>query len=473
MNVVYEAACGAFGAVVGTLNITIGGPVARILGLVSEASGLPVSQISFLTSVVLNCPLAAATRLVPKGVARHAYGALTTISLLTLAYGRDAQQFVLAAGFVYGLMWLFPRDCGYCTWATIFTYQIYLHYERASEEAWNQGSIDFTGSFMMLTLKLISVAMDYQDGSRRLHFKGKATDHAIYSLPSPMEFCGYLFGLGGTLVGPQWYYDEYIRYANGLGEYERMGTSDFPGPAGPAAKALMASAFSTALYFQLGSVITDRPAIVTMNDGSIGVWGKLLIGFFANLQYRLKLYFAWHLEEAALILSGFGYSGRSKHDGQTAVWTKAVSAAMIECEAPPSVALAAVKWNRHTGLWLRNYVYNRIPAGGLTALLVTQTICGLWHGLSPSFILFFGHTALLIQASRVLYKIQTRRLPASTLPYTNFAHSLWTTFSLSYIAGSYNVVSWESAIDWWSSIRFCGHYAIAGIFALGFMYKTL
>ena len=92
----------------------------------SEASGLHVSQVGFLAAVLANCPIAAATRWLPKGNARHIYGTVTTLSLLALAYGRDVQQFVYAGALVYFFMRVFPGDCGYLTWATIFTYQVYL-----------------------------------------------------------------------------------------------------------------------------------------------------------------------------------------------------------------------------------------------------------------------------------------------------------------------------------------------------------
>ena len=117
---------GALEAAATCFHQVVGGPVGRFLGMASEASGLHITQVSFLTGILLNCPLAAATRWVPKGNARHVYGVLTTVSLLALAYGRDVQQFLIGGAFVYSLMRLFPRHCGYCTWATMFTYQVYL-----------------------------------------------------------------------------------------------------------------------------------------------------------------------------------------------------------------------------------------------------------------------------------------------------------------------------------------------------------
>ena len=40
------------------------------------------------------------------------------------------------------------------------------HVFSASGEAWKQGNMDFTGAQMILTLKLISTAVSYQDGLR-------------------------------------------------------------------------------------------------------------------------------------------------------------------------------------------------------------------------------------------------------------------------------------------------------------------
>ena len=40
------------------------------------------------------------------------------------------------------------------------------HVASASGEAWKQGQMDFTGAQMILTLKLISTAVSFQDGMK-------------------------------------------------------------------------------------------------------------------------------------------------------------------------------------------------------------------------------------------------------------------------------------------------------------------
>jgi hypothetical protein len=61
------------------------------------------------------------------------------------------------------------------------------------------------------------------------------------------------------------------------------------------------------------------------------------------------------------------------------------------------------------GNWLRNYVYDRVEPfnkkPGFYALLVTQTVSGVWHGLYAGYWLFFVHSAFMLQGSRFLFKL--------------------------------------------------------------------
>ena len=101
-------------------------PITETLAAISQATGLSLSQIKFVTAVLINCPTVSATRAVSKGNARHIFGAVSTAGLLALAYGKDVEQFVYAGALVYFFMRVFPKKCGYLTWGTIFSYQIYL-----------------------------------------------------------------------------------------------------------------------------------------------------------------------------------------------------------------------------------------------------------------------------------------------------------------------------------------------------------
>ena len=261
-----------------------------------EGAGVRMSLARFVTGLVAMVPVNFVAGYIPKGSAPHLFGAASTIGLLAFSYGWDVEQFVYAGALVYLLMKSFPRKCGYLTWATVFTYQIYLHYERSSEAAWNSGDIDFTGSFMMLVLKLISLSMDYQDG-----VTGKKTKHAFTKMPTLLEFCGYLGGMNGIMVGPHFYYDDYVRYANDLGEYAT--TPEFGRRALPAARALVSS-IGCATLFAVATSTIPRSAVMFSNDTSLSMPKRLVLSFIANIGYRSRFYFAWFLSESAYILSG-------------------------------------------------------------------------------------------------------------------------------------------------------------------------
>ena len=470
--------------------------------------GISVSQLKYVGAMVASIPLSAGMRWLPKGNARHAYASATTLGLLCFTYGgRDALKFVAAGALVYSFMRLFPRRCGALTWATMFSYQLYLHWITSSQTNWEEGTIDMTGSFMMLVLRLISVAMDYQDGLRATHVgvAAHAEDHAapaskeappapasrlsphMFSrCPTFLEFFGYLGGFGALMAGPHFYYDDYLRYANDQGEYAVRAPGSGSGAAGEgegargpivwgaAAKALGSALCCAGLFTTLGDVsdqgLKALPLSVDGAGAGIGLGGRYVLCVLSNFVWRLKFYFAWHLAETGMIISGFGFSGYSTHDGTTPVWFKAVNSGVLEVEAAPSVALAVKRWNRHTGEWLRNYVYDRVPMGGLSALLVTQTVCGLWHGVSWNFVVFFAHSALIIQCSRILHRIQTQYLSPSTRPYTDAMHALFSWNMLNYIACAYTLRSMRLCMAGWRALHYLGHATIVCVYALGFVF---
>jgi hypothetical protein len=91
-----------------------------------ENAGIHISLARFVTGIVAMVPVQIVAGYLPKGKARHIFGALSTASLLFFSYGRDVEQFVYAGALVYFFMRAFPKKCGYLTWGTIFSYQIYL-----------------------------------------------------------------------------------------------------------------------------------------------------------------------------------------------------------------------------------------------------------------------------------------------------------------------------------------------------------
>jgi hypothetical protein len=163
-------------------------------------------------------------------------------------------------------------------------------------------------------------------------------------------------------------------------------------------------------------------------------------------------------------------------------------------------------------------VYDRAqPYGkkpGFYALLVTQTVSGVWHGLYAGYWLFFVHSAFMFQGSRFLFKLVSaapecaspsapprttfaacrqpargNRSPwprphvvmwredvcgrvaeegrwggcAALQPVLRLAHGLLSSFQLNYLAVAFLALEWGPTMNVWRSINFAGHFVMAAI----------
>lgn len=94
---------------------------------------------------------------------------------------------------------------------------------QASGLAWKAGDVDNTGAAMVLTLKLISVAYNYQLGALP---ESKMSDddrkYAIRRLPTLLQFVGYMTSCGNLLAGPTFEFNDYVNHAEGRGEFAAL-----------------------------------------------------------------------------------------------------------------------------------------------------------------------------------------------------------------------------------------------------------
>jgi lysophospholipid acyltransferase len=308
---------------------------------------------------------------------------------------------------------------------------------------------------MMIVLKLISISMDYQDG-----MTGKKNTHSFSKMPSVIEYAGYLGGLNGIMVGPHFYYDEYMQYANNLGHYETLGTSKFPKRTFPAVKALCCSVLCAGL-FAVSTTYIPRGAVMFGNNQDMLMIKRIPLSILANLGYRARFYFAWMMAESAYICSGFGFSGYDEEGKPT--WTRAINAPFRRIEFSPSAAYVVTQWNIHTGKWLRYYIYDRLGGAGFWPLLVTQVISGIWHGFTAGYVVFFINSAIMIHASRMLYRIQKDYLPKKYNRVANEVHRIHTLYNLNYVSGSYAAGNIYRCLGWFSSQYYFGHIEMLGV----------
>lgn len=124
---------------------------------------------------------------------------------------------------------------GYMTGAHI--YRMYVSYL--------SGIFDFTGTQMVLTMKLTSFAYNLYDGTadkanvfsvhadkKKAKIYSDRQKFAITSLPNPLEFFGYIYCFTCLLAGPAFEYNDYVKSIDGSIFKVRKGDNEFSEPVG-------------------------------------------------------------------------------------------------------------------------------------------------------------------------------------------------------------------------------------------------
>ncbi|CAI5483079.1 unnamed protein product [Closterium sp. Yama58-4] len=325
------------------------------------------------------------------------------------------------------------RLSGYLVFLAAFAFLIFCHATSLDASAWRRGDIDFTGTLMIVTLKLVGAAMDCQDGSmgqqdgsmgqqdgsmgqqdgsmgqqdgsmgqqdgsmgqqdgsmgqqdgREQDDKppraSSASPNALPRVPPLLPFLGFVFFPAAFLVGPPFPFAAYHDYVEGRGHWSTLYPHQQPpAPAGPAfpprllpaCGALLKALLCMAVYHTLSQLLP--PSALTQP------------AFFARP-------FLIRCAQVALTL----FASRASNAN---IWV---------VEVTGSGAQLPSHWNIGVSNWLRTYVYDRLtpPSGKptLTTLLVTQAVSALWHGLHPGYYLFFLSAAIAQDASKLLHRL--------------------------------------------------------------------
>eukprot|EP00850_Spirogloea_muscicola_P006294 SM000029S10589 [mRNA] locus=s29:853943:857410:- [translate_table: standard] len=395
------------------------------------ALGLSPAVSRFLLALLLSLPAQGAHRLVPTATGKHVYAAATGGGLCWLAYGGGS-----------GLM-------------TARAERMRSHVKMLSGQAWRQGGMDFTGSLMVLTLKVVSCAMDYQDGLLPADKAASPTyTNRLKVLPSPLEFAGYILCCGNVLVGPAIDFRGYRDYCERRVEWDPRADKPMPSVLPVALARLVQAACCAALY----------QTLVPRFPGKCGyIW-------MTALTMRIMYYFIWSLAETGLLLSGLGFSGWSQSTPSEPEWKRADHVKPLKVELIPSAAKLPSYWNMKTAEWLRIYVYDRLnlwtgrPTFG--TLLATQVVSAVWHGVYPGYYLFFVNCAVAQQASKAYYKLHLKIPEKSSLlrVFSNQFHWLFTQMVLNYSQVGF------ITLDVWTSVYFLGNLLpLAVLWACGLL----
>lgn len=362
--------------------------------------------------------------------------------------------------------------CGIIAFFAAFGYLIGCHVYYMSGDAWKEGGIDATGALMVLTLKVISCAINYQDGLLKDEDLREAQKkYRLIKMPSLIEYLGYCLCCGSHFAGPVYEMKDYLDWTEGKGLWSSSDKQ--PSPFSAVARALLQAAICMALYLYL----VPKFPLSTFTEplyGEWGFWKKLGYQYMCGFTARWKYYFIWSISEASIITSGFGFSGWTDTSPPKPRWDRAKNVDILGVELAKSAVQLPIVWNIQVSTWLRHYVYERLVQkgkAGFFQLLATQTVSAIWHGLYPGYIFFFVQSALMIAGSRAIYRWQqgvSANLLKKMMTFFNFAYTL---LVLNYSAVGFMVLSLHETVSAYGSVYYIGTILPVVILVMGSIIK--
>uniref|UniRef100_A0A8C4DHJ7 Porcupine O-acyltransferase n=1 Tax=Dicentrarchus labrax TaxID=13489 RepID=A0A8C4DHJ7_DICLA len=224
------------------------------------------------------------------------------------------------------------------------------------------------GSQMVVAMKAISLAFDLDRG-------------VVTSVPSPIEFMGYIYFVGTVIFGPWISFNSYKEALEGR-----------------------KLSFSWLLKVSV-SWVKSQVCLVISNCVApylfpyfIPVYGdkllrRWLLAYENTMSFHFSNYFVGYLSETTTTLAGAGFT----EEKDNLKWDMTVSKP-LNIEFPRSMVEVVTSWNLPMSCFLHTYVFkSALKFGTFSAVMVTYTASALLHGLS------FHLGAVLISLGFITY----------------------------------------------------------------------
>mmetsp|Transcript_95556 Transcript_95556/g.270316 ORF Transcript_95556/g.270316 Transcript_95556/m.270316 type:complete len:477 (+) Transcript_95556:64-1494(+) len=419
----------------------------------AEWLGHPTGMVKMAAGLVAAVFCGAMLHVTPNATSRHLLSALSGCLLVVTLFGAGGLNLLVSVVFAWVAMRCCRRRAGIAVFLGTFAYLLYLHVSNASGVAWREGRTDHTGAQMVVALKLISAAFNYADGEAAEPLTDFQRSRALVALPRPLAFAGYALNPTALLAAPGPEMSVYLDWAHSKGPWLRA-----PSPLLPSLWALL----QAVVYFILFVALTPAlPATAMYADDAWAaqpLWRRMgwLFAFMAVL--RCKFYVTWKLAEAAVDASGLGFTGFNE-DGRP-VWERGTNVRPLQFELATSAVLLPAYWNIQTSQFFRHYVYERVAGRNqkptFFALLITQVLSGVWHGLYAGYALFFVFSAFMIHASKGAYKLQ-QQFSGPALAFGSAAiHWLLVRMQISFLAEAFVLLEWHLCRKAWGRMQYIG-----------------
>mmetsp|Transcript_42040 Transcript_42040/g.164673 ORF Transcript_42040/g.164673 Transcript_42040/m.164673 type:complete len:254 (-) Transcript_42040:1207-1968(-) len=219
-------------------------------------------------------------------------------------------------------------------------------------------------------------------------------------------------------------------------------------------------------YFGWSEVISSYYPIQTLlSDDKFLASGNVLTRFGIQLiavtGFRMKFYSAWKFVEGAMIFSGIGFNGVNYESGE-AKWDRLEVIDVPGVDFAQSLRQSVAAWNKTTSLWLRKYIYERVPSP--VNLYFTFFVSALWHGFYPGYYMVFMSMAVATAVHRKIrrnvrpwFLAEDGESPGKYKGAYDFFSIVLTHCTMMYFIASFVMLSWEASMRVFRSQYFIGH----------------
>ena len=419
----------------------------------------------------------------PYGKARHFFSFFLGAFLLQFTLGKQWIHHVVAVVVAYAMMLILPAKMVktavpvfimlYCTLG-------HLHRQFVNYLGWD---LDFTGSHMVLTMKLYSLAFNLYDGElikagKETRAAKKCAPFAVDGVPGLIEFLGYTFNFSTILAGPAFEYKIYADACEGNNLYDKDGKpkGKIPSQIMPTLKPFLLSLVCMGLFvvgtgkFPLLDPTDPQnftPVVITAEFLKKPWINRMAYAWVALIFIRMKYYFAWKNAEGACNIWYAGFEGFDEK-GNPKGWENSNNVDIIAFETAPNVKTLSAAWNKKTAGWLGRYVYMR--SGG--SLVATYGLSAFWHGFYPGYYMFFLTVPLLTMCERLGMKKISPRFSPNKWSLYGISTIVATSVIVQYIVIAFQLLAFDWALEAWKSHYFFGHIACAVFYGVVSQMKT-
>eukprot|EP00485_Elphidium_margaritaceum_P002535 CAMPEP_0202694682 /NCGR_PEP_ID=MMETSP1385-20130828/8482_1 /ASSEMBLY_ACC=CAM_ASM_000861 /TAXON_ID=933848 /ORGANISM="Elphidium margaritaceum" /LENGTH=522 /DNA_ID=CAMNT_0049350575 /DNA_START=20 /DNA_END=1588 /DNA_ORIENTATION=+ len=395
-------------------------PYQSLLLTVEPYLGLPLDQVNLLFILIGQCLAGCVYRRLHGTQTRQIFGGVVGFVIMFAMYGiPETVGLLLFMLGMYPIVLLKnPRITFWIGMGVLFLAFLYMftfHYL-----AWR---LDLTMSLMGAVIRSHTLTWDLYDAQLLKNADGDTAlgnfarfvafrkEHAVPTQNFSFSlYLSYMLFFLHVLCGSNLTYNEYL-WISDKSIYQRTGWKDADNDPQPSNKQVAMAVLKVAMVsvvYLLGKTYFSLDVLMTSEwQNNTPFWKQFWIVPLTSFLNKFKYHFAWKVLDLSMMTSGAGFSSVEYNaDGtvRRTQWYRANNIRSLKTAFPQYTGDVVRNWNMTVNDWLTFYVFYRITSTPTwlrrlqgkkgSKVIVTRMASALWHGVYPSYYVFFFFTAV-------------------------------------------------------------------------------